>query len=160
MFDRTVHTEIVVDAPPARVWEILADLGSYCDWNPMIRAAEGDLKPGARLRLLFHPPGTKKRTFRPILTVVAEARELRWRGRPGVPAIIESDHFFILKEKNGNVTLLVHDMVFYGLIAPLVAWRTGRMLLGAFDAMNRALKERAEARNSGAADTIRNNGIA
>lgn len=147
MFATTVHTAIEIHAPAPRVWEILADLDAYRTWNPMIREAAGELKPGARLRLLFHPTGTKARVFRPLLVTVAPERELRWEGRPGVPKIIESEHVFILKENGGKGTLLVHDMVFRGLLAPLAVKKAGGMIREHFDGMNRALKNRAESRD-------------
>ncbi len=147
MFESTLCTAIEIQAPALRVWEILADLDAYHTWNPMIREASGELRPGERLRLLFHPAGTGARVFRPVLLTVEPGRELRWEGRPCVPKIIESEHVFILKKNGGNGTLLVHDMVFRGLLAPLAVKKAGRMIREQFEGMNRALKNRAESRD-------------
>ena len=147
MFESTVHTAIEIQATASCVWEILADLDSYHTWNPMIREASGELKPGERLRLLFHPAGTRARVFRPVLVTVEPGRELCWEGRPRVPMIIESEHVFILKKNGGNGTLLVHDMVFRGLLAPLAVKKAGGMIREQFGGMNRALKNRAESRD-------------
>ena len=141
----TVHTSIDIDAPPALVWAALADLKAYPSWNPMIRRAEGELARGSRLTLFFNPPGTKGTTFRPKLLVVEPVRELRWQGQPGFPLFFESEHTFTIEPAPKGGCRLTHDMLFFGLLVPLVKRRIARSVEGPFNLMNRALKERAEA---------------
>ena len=43
----SIHTTELIDASPDRVWQILADLSSYPDWNPFIIEASGELREGA-----------------------------------------------------------------------------------------------------------------
>ena len=45
----TVRTEIEIDASPEVVWQVLTDLGTYADWNPVVMAprCRGPLGPGA-----------------------------------------------------------------------------------------------------------------
>jgi hypothetical protein len=143
MFSVTVHTGIEISASPARVWSVLADLGRYPEWNPMIRSAAGELKRGSRISVHFNPPGTKGTTFRPRLLVVDPVRELRWRGQPGFPLFFESEHIFII-EPAGAGSRLAHDMLFYGMLVPLARARIRKSVAGPFELMNRALKERAE----------------
>lgn len=145
MFSKTIDTGVEIDAAAEKVWGVLADLASYIEWNPMIRSASGELEPGTRLSLRFEPAGRKGKDFRPKLLVVEPGRELRWLGNPGVPGILESEHYFIL-ERRGTGTRLVHGMVFYGLLVPLIGGRLARSVRGPFEDMNAALKERAEAK--------------
>jgi hypothetical protein len=140
----TVHTEIEINAPAERVWEVLTDLASYSEWNPMIRRASGEVKKGSRLKIYFNPSGRKGITFDPKLLVVEPNRELRWQGQPGVPFIIESEHFFIITPIGGGRVRLAHDMIFYGLIIPLIRNLVIRWTEGPFIKMNQALKKRAE----------------
>ncbi|MBN2160309.1 MAG: SRPBCC domain-containing protein [Spirochaetes bacterium] len=140
----TVHTEININAPAERVWNILTDLASYRDWNPMIRRAGGEIRQGARLTIHFNPRGTKGRIFHPKLLVVEPNRELRWQGQPEVPFLIESEHFFIIRPMGGGSVRLDHDMMFHGLIIPIIKNFAVRTTEGPFNDMNRALKERAE----------------
>jgi len=144
MPDVTVHTEIEINAPAQRVWEVLTDLAAYPEWNPMIRRASGELKTGSRLKIYFNPTGKRGSTFHPKLLVVEPNRELRWQGQPGVPYIIESEHFFIITPIGGNRVRLTHDMIFYGLIIPFIRNIVIKSSEGPFIKMNRALKERAE----------------
>ena len=144
MFETEIHTEIEINASAERVWKVLSDLSGYSEWNPMIRRASGDLKTGARLMLYFNPAGSKGRTFRPKLLIVEPNRELRWQGQPGVPMLFESEHIIKIEPINENKIRLVHDMVFYGLLIPLVRNRVKEAIYGPFEEMNRALKIRAE----------------
>lgn len=139
-----VCTSIDIDAPPERVWQVLADLPAYSSWNPMIRNASGDLVEGSRLDLRFEPEGRKPRRFRPRLLVVSPPAELRWLGNPGVPGIFMSEHYFRLEPDGRSACLLHHNMLFRGLVTPLVRKRSKTAIMGPFDEMNRALKERAE----------------
>ena len=145
MFEKVFHTEIEIDAGAGRVWEVLTDLPSYAEWNPMIRSARGELRAGSRLQLRFEPAGAKGRDFRPELLVVDPERELRWRGQPGFPKLFESEHTFVIAPREDGTVHLDHDFIIYGLLAPLVGGRLKASVIGPFDDMNRALKERAEA---------------
>ncbi|MGY1736207.1 SRPBCC family protein [Geodermatophilus sp. SYSU D00684] len=138
-----LSTAIEIDAPPERVWAELTDLGAYPEWNPFIVRAEGDVVPGARLSLRMQPVGGRVLTIRPRLREVAPARELRWLGRLGVPGLFDGEHAFRL-EPAGAGTRLVQEETFRGVLVPLLARSLRRSTLPAFEAMNRALKERAE----------------
>ena len=147
MFTVPVHTEIDITAAASRVWAVLADLKKYPSWNPMIRRAGGEVKRGSRLTLFFNPPGTKGRTFRPKLLAVEPVRELRWRGQPGFPLLFESEHVFIIEPAAKGGCRLTHDMIFYGLMVPLLKRWIARSVEAPFDLMNRALKAQAEKSN-------------
>ena len=60
-----VRTEIEIEAPPGRVWDILTDFERYAEWNPFVREIQGDLRKGAKLEVRLGPPGEKGMTFKP-----------------------------------------------------------------------------------------------
>jgi len=82
-------------------------------------------------------------TLRPRLVEVAAGRELRWRGRLGVPGLLDAEHAFLLRPHAGG-TRLVQEETFRGVLVPLLAASLDRGTLPAFVAMNQALKRRAE----------------
>jgi hypothetical protein len=144
MFTVVVRTDIEIEAPPPAVWDVLTDLEAYEAWNPMIRSASGTVKPGERLCLRFNPPGTRARVFRPTVLVADRCREFRWLGRPRIPLVLDSEHYFILEELPEGRTLLRHDMIFFGLIVPLISRIIHEKTVVPFTLMNRALNERVE----------------
>jgi hypothetical protein len=141
---REFNTEIEIDAPADAVWRVLTDFADYPQWNPMIRRASGELRQGARLEVRFEPEGSRGHTFRPKLLTVEPGRELRWLGWPRFPGFFDSEHYWIMEEKPGGKTHLVHGTVIYGLLAPLGGKAFERTSSGPFEKMNRAHKERAE----------------
>ena len=47
---KELHSEIVIDASPERVWDVLTDFASYPQWNPFIRRISGELEVGGTPR--------------------------------------------------------------------------------------------------------------
>jgi uncharacterized protein YndB with AHSA1/START domain len=74
-------TEIEIQASSERVWQILADLARFPQWNPFIRWANGQVKAGARLEVRIQPSGASGMTFKPTVLKAEPNRELRWLGR-------------------------------------------------------------------------------
>lgn len=144
MSEVRIDTTIEIAATPSRVWEVLTDLGSYPQWNPMIRSASGLVTTGERLTLNFAPAGRKSHVFRPKLMIVTPDRELRWLGNPRFPGVFDSQHYFILSPNREGGTRLDHGISYYGMVIPLVAQRLIDSTRPPFEEMNQALKVRAE----------------
>jgi hypothetical protein len=140
---KRLSTHVDIEATPERVWEVLTDLAAYPAWNPFIVRAEGAVTPGRRLTLTMQPVGGRAMTVRPRLVEVAVHRELRWRGRLGLPGLMDAEHAFVLQPLDGG-TRLVHLETFRGVLVPFAAASLDRNTLPAFVAMNEALKRRAE----------------
>ncbi|MEM1333610.1 MAG: SRPBCC domain-containing protein [Actinomycetota bacterium] len=138
-----LSTEIDIDAPPARVWAILTDLGAYSAWNPFITESTGVAVVGARLVNRLEPPGGRAMTFRPVVTEVVDERSFEWLGRFGVPRLFDGRHRFDLTPTQRG-TRLRHTERFTGLLVPLLRRQLDTSTRAGFEAMNRALAGRAE----------------
>lgn len=142
---RELRTEISIDAPPERVWDLLTDQEGLPAWNPFIREMTGDLTQGERIRVSLQQPGRKAMTFRPRLLRVSPGRELRWLGHMGVPGLFDGEHIFEILPGEGGGVRFVQRERFSGLLVP-VLWRMlDRETREGFHGMNEALKARAEA---------------
>ena len=137
-------SSIDIGAPRSTVWEVLVDFAAFPAWNPFIVQAEGDLEVGGQLTLHMQPVGGSMVTLRPTLVEVAEGRRLRWQGRLGVRGLFDADHLFTVEPGDGGGSRLVQRETFSGLLVPLFARSLDRGTLPAFQAMNAALKDRAE----------------
>jgi len=78
-----------------------------------------------------------------LLPVTAE-RELRWLGQWVMPKVLDGDHRFVLTALGARRMRLEHEERFGGGLVPLVASRLMRSMQAGFEALNQALKARAE----------------
>lgn len=138
----SIHTTELIDAPPDRVWQILADLSSYPDWNPFIIEASGELREGEKLVLRMQPPGGKAMNFRPTVLKADRGQELRWLGRLGFRGIFDGEHYFRLTPEGGG-TRLDQGEEFTGLLPRFMGKVLSQTERG-FEALNAALRKRAE----------------
>lgn len=142
MFERYIETAIDIMAPPERVWAILTDFAAYPSWNPYIVSAYGKPAAGAWLEVHIQRRGRRTMMFRPTVLVADVNRELRWRGRLLMPGMFGGEHFFRIEDRSGTVHF-VHGQAFSGLLVGLIRGPLSTTRAG-FEAMNLALKERAE----------------
>ena len=138
-------TEISIDAPADVVWEVLTDLDSYSQWNPHIVEAAGEVTVGARLRNRMQQSTSRTITFKPTVTVVERERKFEWLGSLGFRGIFDGRHIFEL-EPTPTGTRFVQREEFTGILVPLFARSLDKGTKAGFEAMNRAIKQRAETR--------------
>ena len=141
----SIETQITVEAPPIRIWQILTDFPTMSSWNPFIRSISGALTPGTQLSVQIEPPGRAVMTFNPTVLVADRERELRWIGTVLARGVFAGEHYFVLQPIGQSATRLRHGEIFSGLLAPILM--RGTMLQATkqgFAEMNDALKKRAE----------------
>ena len=141
---KQINTEIEIAAAPAVVWEILTELDEFENWNPFVVEANGDVVVGEKLVVSIQPPGKKAQTFRPTVTVVDPERKFEWLGKLGVSGVFDGRHQYIL-EPSGDGTKFIQREEFTGILAGLLIRMIGAATREGFEAMNYALKDRAEA---------------
>ncbi len=141
---KQISTSVDIEAAASIVWGMIADLDRYPEWNPFVIKASGALDAGRRISVTLAPPGGRAMRIRPRLLAVTPERELRWRGSLLVPGLFDGEHVFRLESTRTGVRLH-HFETFSGALVP-VLWRLIEAPTRAgFEAMNRALKARAEA---------------
>lgn len=139
-----LSTSVYVDASPETVWRVLTDFDDYREWNPFMRVV-GRANEGAHLDVEIRPPRRRTMRFRPTVTHAEYGRELRWTGHLLTPGLYDGEHRFVV-EPDGEGTRFVQSERFGGVLASVVnRWMgMGESVETGFDAMNRALKARAE----------------
>jgi hypothetical protein len=144
---KELQSEIEIQAPAERVWQVLTDFATFPQWNPFIRRASGEIKQGSRLEVLMQPSGARGTTFRPEVLRVEPGRELRWLGHLFVPGLFDGEHTFTIEPlgTDPDRVRFVQREKFTGLLVPLFAGALDTDTKRGFDEMNKAIKERAEA---------------
>jgi len=137
---KTVSVTTQIDAPPMAVWAVLTDLSRYPEWNPLFREASGEVAVGGRITLrAVQPANGRLMTVRAKIVAADPGAELRWTS--SVPGIMSGEHSFVLTPLDGG-TRLAQTEIYGGLLAATVSVPRTETI---FQAMNDALKQRAEA---------------
>jgi hypothetical protein len=142
---KEVHTEIAIAADKQRVWSVLANFAAYSDWNPFLRSVAATPQVGAPVALTVVLGRRTLHLDASMLRYTPE-REVRWAGPisrlRGI--VFRGEHYFTIEEMSSGVRF-VHGERFDGLAIPLMHGWIDRNLAPAYEAMNVALKRRAEA---------------
>jgi uncharacterized protein YndB with AHSA1/START domain len=132
--------EIEIDAPQDVVWDVLAGIDRWPDWNPAVKSASlrGSLKEGAEFRWKAGPGTIVSR-----LEEVDAPKRIAWSGRSmGIKAF----HVHTLEKRDGR-TLISTEESYEGLIARLFSGRLRKMLDDSLTEGLRHLKAEAERQN-------------
>jgi hypothetical protein len=143
---RSIHTEVTIDAPAEMVWEVLTDFATYPEWNGHTHI-EGEAREGARLTVSPGPEAGRLPTFRPTVLragPVDEDYELAWLGHLYVRGLFDGEHSFRVEAVDDEHSRLVQSESFSGALAGLVLRFVGDDTEATFQAVNEALKARAE----------------
>ena len=138
-----LHTEIDIDAKPEVVWQVLTDLDRYPEWNPFITSAVGTPEVGDKLVNRMEPPGGKAMTFKPQVTVVEDGKTFEWLGTLGFSGVFDGRHRFDI-EASPTGTKLIQSESFDGVLVRFMRKSLDTQTKAGFEAMNAALKARAE----------------
>lgn len=139
-----VCSSIDITASPGTVWDILMDVRRYRDWNPFIRKAWGSLEIGEHVHVRVRSSLGLRLPFRATVLARCDRRDLRWRGHFLASWLACGDHTFTLEHAGPGRVHFEQREVFTGLLPGLVARLLAAETQRGFDAMNRALKQRAE----------------
>jgi hypothetical protein len=144
-----IHTAIEIDATPEAVWSVLVDFASYEQWNPFIRSLQGTALAGSPLIVRIQPSGASAMTFRPTVLIADPPREIRWLGKLFIRGLFDGEHAFVIRELPGGRSRFEQSERFTGLLVALLRRALDRDTKRGFEAMNLALKQRAEQRQVG-----------
>lgn len=140
---KELKTEIIINAPAGRVWQVLTQFDNYPNWNPFIQSVEGKPIEGTTLKNSLQLQG-KTWVFTPRITALQEERQLEWLGKMPL-GMFNGNHYFLLEKLGEHQTRLLHGERFSGWLSSLMLKKIGEDTLKGFQLMNKALKEEAEA---------------
>ena len=139
-----LYADITIQSSPETVWDILMDFEKYPDWNPFIRSIRGPAGIGTKLEVVLKLEGRKPATFKPKVLANQPHEEFRWLGKLLLPGIFNGEHILLIKAESKGCVKFVQQEYFRGIFASAILRRIGEATRQGFEAMNRALKERAE----------------
>jgi hypothetical protein len=140
-----LHESVEIDATPESVWQVIADLSRYGEWNPFVVAAESTLKPGEPIRMRVR---IFQRFTQPQTETILEnqpGRRLCYGLDGGSSGAIRSHRCHEIERLADGRSLYASRFELTGWLAPAVEGLLGRRLARGFAANTASLKQRAEA---------------
>lgn len=136
---KSIGVEETIDARPDEVWAVLADVGSYADWENGVERVEGRLALGEKLKVFSElNPG---RGYPVKVSELTQGQGFTWTG--GVPlGLFKGVRTYRLVPQGEGSRFTMREQ-FSGPLLPLI-WRTMPDFQPSFDHFARGLKARAE----------------
>lgn len=139
----TMEHRIIIGAPPAGIWSLLADPSDWGRWNPLYPRCTGVLREGETLNMSIALPGLKLQTVRATVVSATPDRELRYLTSSLGGTVIGHRYVTIETVAPGRCEVVNGERL-AGLLGPLVARAIGAKAYEGFKQMNEALKAAAE----------------
>ena len=104
---KSVHAELVINAPAAAVWAVILDSASYGEWNPIFESVEGTFSEGARMAISMR---LEDGSFTPVEAVVEElVPNQMLHQRAGFPGLLTADHQWLLEQTPEGTRVIQHE---------------------------------------------------
>jgi len=140
---KEIVTEIDINAPSSKVWQVLTDFEKHPSWNPFIKKITGKPVKDAKLEVHMPDPQGGTMVFSPTVLAAEPNRELRWLGK-SEGDVFNGEHRFLIEPKGEDKVRFTQSERFTGsMVTRLEGW-LDTPVKSNFEAMNRALKDRAE----------------
>lgn len=104
---KSIHHEIYINASTENVFAILMDTDNYDEWNPVLRAIEGEMKEGRTItyQYIFDPENIHESTFK--VKEIVPNKLINQTG--GIPLILTFDHKYILEKDIIGTKLTIRE---------------------------------------------------
>lgn len=103
----SVHTEVVIPAPPKEVWAVLTDTARYHEWNPVMVQADGTHREGETVTYEIREPSGEQYPLEASVEKVVDDKALNQCG--GAWAILTFDHTWELVPVPGGTRVVQRE---------------------------------------------------
>jgi hypothetical protein len=141
--NKSIRTEIIINASSETLWSILTDFESYKDWNPFIVEISGKLEKGSRLKNTLKN-GDKTFVFKPVIVELDSGKSFAWLGSLFFKGLFDGRHYFQIEELAQGQVKLIHGEDFSGIFSSAILKKIAEDTRANFIAMNQALRQKAE----------------
>jgi len=135
--------EIIIQATPEEVWEVLTDFDRHAEWNPLIYQAKGVVEVGRRIKVSARS-GSLDMKYRCLVVKVELHREFQWKWHVVLPFLIGADHIFKIEPITEKSVHFINREIFKGILVPFLTKLLFVQGKESMVAMDKALKERVE----------------
>ena len=104
---KSVHHELIVNAPPEEVWKVLTDTERYNEWNPVMELVEGEIKSGNKVVYRFTQDENTQSEIPATVRQMEANKLLNQFG--GMPFILTYDHTYMLEAQDDKTRVTIHE---------------------------------------------------
>lgn len=140
---KKIETQITINAPVEKVWNLLITNHEYNSWNPFIVESSGEVALGKKIKNTMLN-GDKTISFTPTITQLKKKQVFEWVGNLFIPGIFDGRHRFELNIVSENKVQLVHSEEFSGFLSGFILSKIETQTRKNFQLMNESLKRIAE----------------
>lgn len=141
---KEIKTEILINAPVEKVWQVLTDFDAYPDWNPFITSIEGEVFEGSKFKVNLQPLGSRSMQFTPVCMTYNENIEFSWLGKLVTRGVFDGRHCFELIALENDKTKFIQREEFSGFLVSFFWKKLDVNTRWSFEMMNDKLKETVE----------------
>ena len=149
-----IEHRLGVPAPAEVIWQVLADLERWGEWNPIYPKVEGKLTIGGQLEITEQIPGFEPVQITPTVVDWVPDAQILWRtsGRFG---FLKRLRYLEIDQLDEQGCIFANGEDWYGRPARYITREQRRAMRAGFEAFGEALSARALAvwREGGAAPT-------
>ena len=138
---KMIKTEIDIQAPAEKVWDILTDIDHYEDWNPFLFKADGKAIFNENIDVTYERNGREATLHCKVCRKIIN-RELCWNYSVLMKPFFSGRHTYKIDPVDGKTVHFTQIETIKGLFAPLFLKED--TVIEGFRAMDQALKLRAE----------------
>lgn len=142
-----VRTEITIEAPVERIWELLADLSLYPHWNPLFQRATGRMDAGEQVELAVNLPEIGSFVVRPMMVAVEPQARFCWQHTWLSAGLFAWRYCAELEILAPHSLKFIQSSEFRGILGPLYHLGLRGPVAGGLAAMNEAIRRWGEKGN-------------
>jgi hypothetical protein len=139
----SIEHRIGVQASADAIWQAIADLDRWHEWNPLYPQAAGTIRIGGTLELTLALPGQPPRQIAPVVLDWVPGEQLHWK-LSMMGGLVKTVRYIEIEQLAETSCIVANGEILGGLMGPSVGKQMGRAIHRGFVAFNEALKARAE----------------
>lgn len=137
-----LEDRVGINAPAATIWQVIYDLETWGDWNPVYTQASGSIGIGRQVSMTRVIDG-KAEDIQPTILEWVPNDQLHFRSA-SMGGFVKTIHFIEIEQLGPENCVVSNGEIVAGLMSQGLLRSQGRAIFRAIKAMNLALKERAE----------------
>lgn len=103
----SAHAELVIEATPDEVWEVITDAETYSSWNTVLVDAKGDFVEGGAVTYQMKIGDSEPSEVTPAIKQIKTSELLHQGG--GMKGVLTYDHQWQLTPVEGGTQVVQHE---------------------------------------------------